>query len=145
MTLTTGCGRVSGAKAMLGAAAAFALQSAAPLLAQDRLGPAQEKGGRLAQTLCSGCHVIGDGAGTAVPGPVPVGVPTFRHIANQPGQTGEKIKDVLIKPHTPMPDIQLSNDEILSLIAYFESLRTNRDVPPLIVPSGNKPTFPKPS
>ena len=128
-------------KAPVGAVFVLLCLGASRLSAQDLLKQTQEKGHDLALTLCKGCHLVDD----KVLSPVPVGIPTFRAIANRTGQTGEKIKDVLIKPHTPMPEIQLSNDEILSIIAYLESLRTNKAVPPLLVPSNPKPTFPTPS
>ncbi len=127
------------------AAAAFAASSLVIVRttaqAQVVAQPLQEKGRLLAQSQCNGCHLVDD----ASPTPVPVGVPTFRAIANRPGQTGQRIKDVLIQPHTPMPIIQLSNDEITSIMAYLESLRTNDAVPPLITPGGTKPKYPTPS
>ena len=128
-------------KAPVGAVFVLLCLGASRLSAQDLLKQTQEKGHDLALTLCKGCHLVDD----KVLSPVPVGIPTFRAIANRTGQTGEKIKDVLIKPHTPMPEIQLSNDEILSLIAYLETLRTDRSVPPLITPRVTRPTLPTPS
>ena len=101
----------------------------------------QQRGHELARTLCSSCHVIDDSSLS----PVPVGIPTFRAIANQAGQTGQRIWDVLIKPHTPMPEIQLSNDEVLNILAYLETLRTNDAVMPLFVPSASKPKDPRPT
>lgn len=128
-------------KAPVGAVFVLLCLGASRLSAQDLLKQTQEKGHDLALTLCKGCHLVDD----KVLSPVPVGIPTFRAIANRTGQTGEKIKDVLIKPHTPMPEIQLSNDEILSLIAYLETLRTDKSVPPLITPRVTRPTLPTPS
>ena len=128
-------------KAPVGAVFVLLCLGASRLSAQDLLKQTQEKGHDLALTLCKGCHLVDD----KVLSPVPVGIPTFRAIANRTGQTGEKIKDVLIRPHTPMPEIQLSNDEILSIIAYLESLRTDKSVPPLITPSVTRPTLPTPS
>ena len=128
-------------KAPVGAVFVLLCLGASRLSAQDLLKQTQEKGHDLALTLCKGCHLVDD----KVLSPVPVGIPTFRAIANRTGQTGEKIKDVLIRPHTPMPEIQLSNDEILSLIAYLETLRTDKSVPPLITPSVTRPTLPTPS
>lgn len=103
--------------------------------------PTLESGLELAHKLCKGCHVIDSGAAN----PVPIGIPTFRGIANKPGQTGQRIKEVLIQPHVPMPDMQLSNTEILSLIMYLESLRNDPAIPPLLTPSQPKPTYPTPS
>ena len=132
---------LTGIAMLVGAAVALFIPATVGLGAEDLLKPKRDQGYKLAQAFCKGCHVIDE----LTLSPVPVGVPSFRAIANRLGQTGEKIKDVLIKPHAPMPEMQLSNDEILSLIAYMESLRTNNVVPPLIAPSGTKPTLPTPS
>jgi hypothetical protein len=45
-------------------------------------------------------------------------------------------------PHMPMPDAQLTRDEIQNILAYLETLRTNPDVPPLIAPGSSKPEQP---
>jgi len=45
-------------------------------------------------------------------------------------------------PHMPMPDAQLTVEEIQSILAYLETMRTSPDVPPLFVPGGAKPKFP---
>lgn len=95
-----------------------------------RQAPAQS-GHRLAQRLCAGCHVIDP----EVRDPVPAGLATFRGIANKPGQTGQKIMDALIAPGHPMPDMHLSIQEIADIIAYLETLRTDRSIPPLIGPT----------
>lgn len=122
-------------------AALLLLTSPNQLGAQGDGKPSKEKGYQISQTLCAGCHLIGERSTS----PLPAGVPSFRTIANRLGQTGQKIKDVLIQPHPPMPDIQLTNDEILNIIAYLESLRTNDAVPPLLVPHTTKPKYPTPS
>ena len=122
-------------------AAAFAAFTAASTEAPPL--PSPQRGHELAEKFCTGCHVI-DSASTAT---VPAGVPTFRGIANQPGQTGQNIMNVLIKPHAPMPDLQLTTTEIADINAYLESLRSNADVPPLLSPSAPspKPVYPEPS
>jgi mono/diheme cytochrome c family protein len=109
---------------------------------EKKAAPSADKGYALAQRLCQGCHLIEDKAGATVP----AGVPTFRGIANRPGQTAQSITSVLIKPHAPMPDVQLTSPEILDIIAYLETLRTNTSVPPLLPPPGSpKPKYPEPS
>jgi hypothetical protein len=62
--------------------------------------PSAARGHELAARLCFGCHVV-DGASNAA---VPAGIGTFRGIANSPGQLTERISNVLILPHLPMPD-----------------------------------------
>ena len=111
--------------------------------AEDRPPPSPEKGHTLAQRFCTGCHVIDSSADSTVP----AGIPTFRSIANKPGQTGQHIMNILIRPHPPMPDIHLSNLEILDIVAYLETLRTDKSAPPLLSPPApaSKPEYPEPS
>lgn len=100
--------------------------------------PSATRGRELAVRLCSSCHVV-DGAATAA---VPESIGTFRGIANSPGQSAERISNILILPHLPMPDNQLTRDEIQDILAYLETLRINPGVPPLITPAGKKSQFP---
>jgi cytochrome c len=105
--------------------------------------PSPEKGLAFAQRFCKECHVVdGSGATTAQ-----AGIPSLRGIANKPGQSGERIRNVLINPHPPMPDMQVSAQEILDILAYLETLRTDQSAPPLLTPAqqGGKPKYPKPS
>jgi cytochrome c len=108
---------------------------------EDAPAPSAEKGHALAQRFCNGCHLVDDDASVTVP----VGVPTFRAIANLPGQTGQRIMNVLIKPHPPMPDIHLSNNEIQDVVSYLETLRTDKSKPPLLAPAEQnpKPEYPE--
>jgi len=73
--------------------------------------PSAEQGKELAIRLCRSSHLVDNAAGQAVP----AGTPTFRGIAIKPGQTAEQIAAVLIQPHAPMPDIQLTRAEIDSI------------------------------
>ena len=127
-------------RASLGALLALAL--AAPLGAQvpEKAPPSPQKGRELAGKLCKNCHVV---EGEVVAS-VPAGLPSLRGLANIEGQTGQRVLDVLIKPHYPMPDLQLSIDEILDILSYLETLRTNPAVAPLIVPAkpGDKAKVP---
>ncbi len=104
--------------------------------------PSPELGLALAEKLCSSCHVTGTDAGAG--GTKPVGPPPFVTIANRPEQTAERIKGILIAPHAPMPDLQLTNDEMTDLIAYLDTLRK---IEPPLLPSGNrdKPKRPEPT
>jgi mono/diheme cytochrome c family protein len=122
---------------------AIALLAAPAVSAEEKkAAPSAEKGHALAQRLCQGCHLIEEKAGATVP----EGVPTFRGIANRPGQTAQRITNVLIQPHAPMPDIRLTSAEILDIIAYLDTLRTNKAGPPLLPPPGSpKPKYPEPS
>ena len=101
----------------------IAIRAAA--LAQDpRPVPEAGRGLELSQKFCAGCHLI-DGSST----PVPAGLPSLRAIANRSGQTGQRIHDVLIQPHAPMPDMRLSINEIMDIIAYLDTLRQDQSQP----------------
>lgn len=107
----------------------------------DVVEPSAEKGQTLAERLCSGCHVVETASKT-----VPAGIPPLRAIANLPGQTATRILNVLIQPHAPMPDMQLSRQEILDITAYLDTLRTDKSAPSLLPPKkGGKPDYPEPS
>ena len=103
--------------------------------------PSAVEGRQLSEKFCKGCHIIGpEGAGTAQVGP-----PSFAYIANKPGQTAQHIIDVLVQPHPPMPDMHLTNEEIGNILAYLDTLRTDKNAP-LLPPSGSgKLKYPSPS
>ena len=77
------------------------------------------RGRRLAETWCSGCHVIGPGAS----GPVVDATPTFPSIARMPSATGMSLRAFLLTPHSRMPDIQMSREQTDDVVAYILSLR----------------------
>jgi len=85
--------------------------------AQDIGDPAA--GRRLAETWCSSCHVIGrdvqQGAST--------GAPPFPAVAAMPSMTPMALRVFLQTPHSRMPDLHLSRQEIDDLSAYIFSLR----------------------
>lgn len=99
--------------------------------------PNADDGRKLAERFCTVCHVVSATTDSAVP----VGPPPFSVIANKPGQTADHIKGVLIQPHAPMPDLQLTNDEIGNLLAYFQTLRKDQKAPPFVPPA--EPEGPK--
>lgn len=110
---------------------------------KERFIPSAERGHALAERLCRNCHLVDDKPGAAVP----AGTPTFRGIANRTDQTSRRIMDVLIAPHAPMPDMQMSRDEMLDIIAYLDSLRSDKSGPPLLAPADKetKPKYPSAS
>ncbi len=112
--------------------------------AQDIVAGASDKGATLADRLCTNCHLSDDTTRSAVP----AGIPTFRGIANKPGQTGMHIVGVLMAPHPPMPNINLSRDEIGDIVAYLQTLRADQTLPHLLpAPKEGtpKPKFPAPT
>ena len=125
-------------KTLSAAAAASCIAVLSDWALAQAVEPSATRGRELAVRLCSNCHVIDGPATTATP----VGIGTFRGIANRPGQTAEHISNVLILPHMPMPDTQLTREEIQDILAYLETLRTNPDGPPLIAPRSTKPRYP---
>jgi cytochrome c len=101
-----------------------------------------KEGHELAAKLCQSCHVIDEKAA----GPVTAGVPALRGIANSPGQSAERIRNILINPHPPMPDVKLSYPEIDRLVAYIDSLRADAAGPPLVPRQDRgKPVYPDPT
>jgi mono/diheme cytochrome c family protein len=124
------------------AVAAILVLSISAASAEEKPAPSPEKGLELAQRFCQGCHLVEDKAGATIP----VGVPTFRGIANRRGQTGQHITNVLIQPHAPMPDVRLTSEEIQHILAYLETLRTDKTIAPLAPASPTpKPKYPEPS
>lgn len=106
--------------------------------------PSPERGLELAKLACSSCHLISvQGQSKAI-----AGVPSFRAIANLPEQTAARIISVLVTPHRPMPQLQLSRREIEDLVAYFDTLRKPEAGKPLLQkksPTKPKPKLPSPS
>ena len=80
--------------------------------------PDIEKGRRVAETLCAGCHIVSAGQASAI-----VGVPSFAAIAGHADQTPERLAGAIILPHPPMPGIQVTNTELRDIIAYILSLK----------------------
>jgi len=76
----------------------------------------------LAKRLCYACHII---AGEPRIGSMLVDAPSFASIASKPEQSIEAIAGRIVIPHSVMPQIKLTRDEIAALSAYIFSLRGN--------------------
>ena len=74
------------------------------------------QGGVLAKRWCASCHVV---AADQKRGSTQA--PPFSEIANKPGLTAASIALFLLRPHPPMPDMNLSRVEAGDLAAYIES------------------------
>lgn len=74
------------------------------------------QGGVLAKRWCAACHVV---AADQARGSTQA--PPFSEIANKPGLTAASIALFLLRPHPPMPDMNLSRNEAADLAAYIES------------------------
>ena len=75
-----------------------------------------EVGRELAQRWCTSCHVVdyeghGADAGPALPA-----------LLGDGQRTADEIRGWLAAPHPPMPDFDLSRQEIEDIVAYLESL-----------------------
>ncbi|MFY0612471.1 MAG: c-type cytochrome [Hyphomicrobiaceae bacterium] len=98
------------------------------------------RGLKLSKTLCASCHFVdGNSSKQTV-----AGVPTFRAIKDLPDQ---HIRGILIRPHKPMPNTQLTRNEIADILAYMDELRRKArgapDEPEKKLRP--KPTYPSPS
>ena len=123
------------------AAALAVTAGVGPALAEEdptKKVPSAEDGKVLAGKLCGGCHLTG----TERNGAAPVGPPPFVSIANRAGQTAERIEGALIQPHPPMPDMQLTKEEMRDIIAYLDTMREDRSSPLLAPPTPEKPKTP---
>ena len=104
---------------------AIALPTVSALLAVGLLaaGPVTNKpnpvrGKQLAERLCVNCHLVSSQQQRAS-----ADVPSFREIANKPGQTAGGLVARIILPKHPMPQIPLEKSELTDLAAYIMSLR----------------------
>jgi cytochrome c len=93
--------------------------SARPASAQ--IHPDAKTGKQIAEKLCVGCHIVGP---TAAGAAVPADVPSFATIANKPGQSAQAIAGAIVVPHPPMPQIELTREEIGDVAAYILTLKT---------------------
>lgn len=89
----------------------FCVAAETPSIAAD-----VQAGQRLTQQWCTGCHVIGAGnRGTD-------SAPSLPSIAEHKGHDREWVRTWLASPHPPMPNFNLSRQEIDNISAYLDSL-----------------------
>jgi mono/diheme cytochrome c family protein len=93
------------------AAFSFAVLSANAAAAADAY-----QGGVLAKRWCAACHVV---AADQARGNTQA--PPFSEIAKKPGLTPASIALFLLRPHPPMPDMNLTRNEAGDLAAYIAS------------------------
>jgi mono/diheme cytochrome c family protein len=94
--------------------------AAAPGQAQEHGDPAA--GRTLALSVCANCHLVQNGQRQA---PMD-SVPSFAALARDPAMSDARLHNFLNRPHPPMPNIELSRQQIADLVSYIASLR----VPP---------------
>jgi mono/diheme cytochrome c family protein len=100
---------------------AFSMAAASVGSALGQPGVSDPSHGReLADTLCSTCHEIEPGSKETLK----TDVPTFFSIANQSGQTAERLAGaIILSPHPEMPKAALTTRELRDIISYLMSLR----------------------
>jgi mono/diheme cytochrome c family protein len=117
---------------MITASKTMALAALASLMVAGQAGAATDRvaaalGHDLAQQFCTTCHLIE--AGQKNP-PGHVGGPSFQTVADRPDTTRESLRHHLTMTHTnamiplQMPNPQLSEDELVKIISYLMSLKT---------------------
>ena len=74
-------------------------------------------GREIALQWCTSCHVVVEGQVTAF-----TAIPTFREIAKKYRDRPGALDAFLTAPQHPMPEVNLTRDEIRDLSAYIRSL-----------------------
>ncbi len=85
-----------------------------PLYAQTAGDPVS--GRRIAQQWCTSCHSLSPASSNDT-------VPSFPDIARNPMKTEDYLRNWLTRPHPPMPDFNLSRDDINDIIAFLHTLK----------------------
>jgi mono/diheme cytochrome c family protein len=80
-----------------------------------------ERGQEIVAMWCVGCHSVGATADDRIP--------SLMSLAANPKNTNDAIRNFLMRPHTPMPPLELSTQQIDDIIAYLWTL------PPAPAPS----------
>jgi mono/diheme cytochrome c family protein len=96
--------------------AALAAFSFVVVLANAAAAADADQGGVMAKRWCATCHVV---AADQARGSTQA--PSFSEIAKKPGLTAASIALFLLRPHPPMPDMNLSRSEAADLAAYIVS------------------------
>jgi len=93
--------------------------AAGPAAAQSLEALDVSNGERLARKLRVNCHEVAPDSAD----PVLADVPGFREVANRPGATRAQVAAFVLNPHPPMPQVQLTRQELSDITAYIMSLR----------------------
>ena len=81
-----------------------------------------KRGLAAARKWCAGCHVVAEQQRR----PATDAAPPFAEIANNPKVSRDRLRGILIRPHSRMPTGVLTRDDIRDLLAYFDSLKTQK-------------------
>lgn len=77
-----------------------------------------EAGKRLTERWCVSCHSPSSRSRTS-----DVAAPSFNAVVNRRKRTESQLRAWLSDPHPPMPQLNLTRDEIDDIVAYLEELR----------------------
>lgn len=83
----------------------------------------EASGLKVARKLCVNCHIVEPGGGVRT---VDASIPSFMAIANKPGRTESRLSGFVLNPHPPMPQVQLTTNEIENIVAYILSLKEDK-------------------
>jgi cytochrome c len=75
-----------------------------------------ETGREIAERWCTSCHVVTPGGPGADAGP------PLPELMRGGQRTADELRGWLAAPHPPMPDLDLTRQEIEDIVAYLESL-----------------------
>ncbi|MBK4720346.1 c-type cytochrome [Azospirillum sp. YIM DDC1] len=81
-----------------------------------------EAGRSIADRWCAACHVISDGNADSPAVRGTDAVPTLASIARDPNRGPNWLRQWLVAPHPPMPDLNLSRSETDDVIAYLQRM-----------------------
>ena len=103
-------------------------------MAQESRGATVARGGQLARTVCSACHVVTrDGDFPPVLQPP---APSFLDIANRPGTTAKTLRHFILRTHWDMktspermPNPMMRPEDAAALAAYILSLKERSTSP----------------
>lgn len=82
----------------------------------------RQHGHVLARSVCAACHAVELGQRHS-PNHL---APSFLQIANTPGMTALALRVALRSPHPVMPNLKTTETELVDLVAYIQSLKTER-------------------
>jgi mono/diheme cytochrome c family protein len=77
------------------------------------------RGRIIANTWCSGCHLVAAGETRSVV----ADVPTFTSIAGRLPTDVDVLAAFIANPHPPMPNLSLTRQDILDVLAYIAALK----------------------
>ena len=92
--------------------AVIAMPAAAPVRAQGD----SEVGRELALRWCTSCHVVDEEGHGADAGPA------LPALLGDGQRTADELRGWLAAPHPPMPDFDMTRQEIEDIVAYLQSL-----------------------